>query len=76
MNPFLEAGVTIALGFIGLAMLSVLVSRKANTAGVIQSVASGFGNDMGVAMSPVTGAQMQFSLGYPSSNNLGYMPGS
>lgn len=71
MNPLIEGLVTIAGLVVGLGMVSVLVSKNANTAGVVQSVASGFGNDLGVAMSPVTGANIGFNLSYPSSNSFG-----
>lgn len=71
MHPLVEAGVTIVGLVVGLGVVSVLVSRNANTAGVIQASASGLGNDIGVAMSPVTGAQIQFNLGYPSSHSFG-----
>lgn len=71
-NSIVESISTIALAVIGLAIIAVLVSRKANTAGVIQAGASGLGNDIGAAMSPVTGANISYSLGYPSANNLGY----
>lgn len=70
-NSVIESISTIALAVIGLAIISVLVSKNANTTGVIQAGASGLANNIGVAESPVTGAQMQFSLGYPSSTNLG-----
>lgn len=71
MNPLIEGLVTIAGLVIGLGMVSVLVSKNANTTGVVQSVASGFGNDLGVAMSPVTGANISFNLGYPSGGSFG-----
>lgn len=72
MQEWISAGVTIALAIVGLAFLSVFMSRKSNSVGVIQALASGMGNDMGVAMSPVTGAQPQFNLGYPAPNDMGY----
>ena len=56
MNGLVEAATTIALAVVGLAIVSVLVSNKANTAGVIQAGASGLANNLGVAESPVTGA--------------------
>lgn len=71
MNTFVEGGVTIALAVVGLAMLSVLVSRNAATAQDIQAGASGFGNVLGVAMSPVTGANPNINLGYPGSGGYG-----
>lgn len=71
MHPAIEGLVTIAGLVVGLGMVSVLVSRNANTAGVIQAGASGFGNALGVAMSPVTGANIGFSLAYPTTNSFG-----
>jgi len=76
MRPFFEAGVTIILAIIGLAIVSVLVSRNANTTGVIQASASGLANNLGVAMSPVTGTHLQLSLGYPSPNSYSSSWGS
>jgi hypothetical protein len=70
MHPLIEGGVTIALAVIGLAVVSSLVSPKANTTGVIQAGASGFNNALGVAEAPVTGTSLNLSLGYPSSNSL------
>lgn len=67
MNAFVEGGVTIVMAVIGLAIISVLVSKNANTAGVIQASASGLGNVMGVAQSPVTGTSVPLNLGYPNS---------
>lgn len=70
-NSIVESISTIALAVIGLAIIATLVSRKANTAGVIQASASGLGNDIGVAESPVTGSNISFSLGYPSTSSFG-----
>ena len=66
MNTITEAAVTILLAIVGVAMISVLVSPKAKTAGVIQAGASGFGNALGVAESPVTGSALSINLSYPS----------
>lgn len=76
MNHIVEALTTIALAIVGLAIISVLVSRKAQTPQVIQASASGFANSLGVAESPVTGATTSFSLGYPSENSFGMSFGS
>ena len=70
MHSILESVSTIILAIIGLAMVSVLVSKKANTMGVIQASASGLANNIAVAQSPVTGTQLNLSLGYPSASNL------
>lgn len=72
MNALMEAGVTIALAIVGLAIVAVLVSNKANTTGVIQAGASGFANDLGVAESPVTGASISYTTGYPASNSFAH----
>lgn len=68
MSSIVEAVSTIALAVIGLAIISVLVSRKANTAGVIQASASGLSNAIGVAQSPVTGQSVPLNLSYPSQS--------
>lgn len=65
MNAFMEGAVTIALAVIGLAIVSVVVSKNAQTSSVVQSVASGFGNDIAVAESPVSGANITPNLSYP-----------
>lgn len=66
MDKTLETFYSIAALIAGVAILSVLVSNKANTVGVIQSLASGFGNSLAVAQSPVTGASVTPNLSYPS----------
>ena len=55
MNEILAGAVSIALSIVGLAIIAVLVSNRANTAGVIQAASAGFGNDLLAAVSPVTG---------------------
>lgn len=76
MSQLVEATVTIILAVIGLAMVSVLFSRKANTQGVIQSGASGLGNLLAVAQSPVTGGGVNINLSYPGGGFGGYNPGN
>jgi len=71
MNSMVEAITTIALAVVGLGVVSVLVSRNANTSAVIQAGASGLANNIGVAESPVTGNQVQLMTGYPAANTLG-----
>lgn len=70
MNTIVEAGLTIALAIIGLGLAATLVSKNAQTSNIIQSAASGLGNDIAVAQSPVTGTSVPINLGYPSSNSL------
>ncbi len=63
------------IGIVGLlaavAIVSVLVSKKAQTPQVIQSAGSALGNDMGVAVSPVTGNQYNIDLSYPGESGSG-----
>jgi hypothetical protein len=63
--------VTIATAIVGLAIIAVLVSKKSNTAGVIQAGGSAFGNALGVAEAPVTGASYNIDLSYPGSDLTG-----
>jgi hypothetical protein len=67
MSNLTESVVTIATAIVGVALLALIVSRKSNTAGVIQAAGSAFSNALGVATSPVTGANVGLQLGYPSS---------
>ncbi len=66
-NSMVESVVTILTAIVGVAILALLVSKKSNTAAVIQSAASGFSNALGTAVSPVTGASINFNVGYPST---------
>lgn len=54
----IDAIVSIVTAIIGLGILSVLVSRNANTTGVISAASSGLSADLSAAMSPVTGSSM------------------
>lgn len=71
MNSMVEAVVTIALAIAGVAMLSVLVSKKAQTPQVVQAFGSAYSNALGVAISPVTGQSYSLNLSYPSSSAYG-----
>ena len=71
MNDITKDVAGIAALVIGVAILSVLVSTKSNTTGVIQAAASGFGNILSVATSPVTGGGSAPNLSYPSAAGLG-----
>lgn len=51
----MERIVTIAVAIIGVATLAVLVSKNANTAGVIKSAGGAFSQALATAVSPVTG---------------------
>ncbi len=66
MNSLTETVVTIATAIVGVAILALIVSRKSNTAGVLQAAGSAFNNALGVAISPVTGQGYSTNLGYPA----------
>ena len=46
---------SIAAMIVGLAIIAVLVSSKAQTGNVISAAAKGFASDIGAAVKPVTG---------------------
>ena len=54
-NQLVNSVVTVAVAIIGVAIIAVLVSRNANTSGVISSASSGFSQALSTAISPVTG---------------------
>lgn len=45
----------VAVGIIGVAIISVIISHDSNTAGVIQAAGSALSTDIQAAVSPVTG---------------------
>lgn len=71
MNQLTEAVLTIVTAIIGVAVLALLISPKAKTSEVIQSAASGIGNMLGVAQSPVTGNKVNIDTSYPSAGAFG-----
>ncbi len=72
-HPYVDALVTILALIIGVASLSVILSPKAKTTGVIQATASGFVNSLATAMSPVTGEHVNIRSDYPNSGGDGFM---
>lgn len=72
MNALTEGLVTVVMAIIGLAMLSVILSRNSNTAGVIQAGASGLGNTIGAATASITGEDLPISFAYPNSLGFGF----
>jgi hypothetical protein len=58
--------VSVLIAVVGVALISVLVSKNADTSGVITSGGNAFGNILGVAISPVMGG------GSRSSMTMGY----
>lgn len=67
MNELVNASVSIALAIVGVALLAVLVSRNANTAGVIGAAGSAFSGGLLAAEAPVLGGTLgQSTYGYGS----------
>lgn len=56
--------VTVATAIVGLAIIAVLVSKNANTSGVISAGGSAFTSAIGAAVSPVTGGSGLGSIGF------------
>jgi hypothetical protein len=52
-EKFIAAGVTILVGIVGVAALSVLVSRNSQTVNVITQATTGFKNALCTALSPI-----------------------
>ena len=55
MDQLWTSLVSIATAIVGVAILALIVSKNSNTSGVINAATQGFGYDLGVAVSPVTG---------------------
>lgn len=64
-----EPIVTIVAGIIGVALVAVLVSQKANTSGVFAAAGGAFSNAISAAVSPVTGNSAAPNVNAGSSNN-------
>ncbi len=58
MNRWLEQIVVVLTAIVGLAMLSVLVSKNAQTGNIITTAGTAFANAIGAAVSPVTGGNI------------------
>jgi hypothetical protein len=56
MDQFWTSLVTIATAIVGVAIIAVLVSQKAQTGNVISAAGQAFANDLSAATGPVTGA--------------------
>lgn len=64
MNGIGEAIASIAAAIIGLAIISVIVSKNANTSGVLQAGGSALGGLIQAAVSPVSNSSgNQFGIG-------------
>lgn len=63
MNNTWAGIVTILVAIIGVATLAVLVSKQANTAGVIRAGTGGFADMLRAATSPLSGGYSNVGLG-------------
>jgi hypothetical protein len=54
-DSLITAVVTVLMAIVGVAIIAVLVSKNANTTGVISAGAAGFSQSLGTALSPVVG---------------------
>jgi hypothetical protein len=73
MNSTVSAAVAVIGGIVGLAIVAVLVSQKAQTSGVIQAAGSALSGIIGAAVGPITGSTASSTLGNPlglGSGNL------
>lgn len=59
---FEELVSSVVVAIIGLAIVAVLVSKRANTASVIQASGSSLGGLIAAAVSPITGAAVPNSV--------------
>lgn len=69
MSKTLELLGTLFAVATGVAIVSLLISNNAQTAGIIQSLFSGLSNSVAVAESPVTGTTVTPNLSYPTATN-------
>jgi hypothetical protein len=75
MGDHLIASVTsIAVAIVGVAIIAVLVSRNANTSGVIGAAGQAFAGALGAAEAPVTGSSAAggFGLNTFTGGGVGY----
>lgn len=70
-DRFIEMLLSIFTVAAGVAIVALVVSKKSNTTGVIQSWFSGNSNLLAVAASPVTGAKVKINTSYPSQSLVG-----
>lgn len=54
-NELITSVVTVLTAIVGVAIIATLVSKNANTAGVITAGGSAFSQSLSTALSPVTG---------------------
>lgn len=60
---FGDSVITVITAIIGVAIIAVLVSKQANTSGVLQSAGAAFSQVLGAAVNPVSNASGLGNLG-------------
>ncbi len=71
MNELVNGAVTVAIAIVGVALLAVLVSKNANTVGVIGASAQGFSNSLLAAEAPVLSGGAFGGIGSLGNNQYG-----
>lgn len=71
MSQIMNGIIMIAMAIIGVAILAVLVSQKANTSAVLGAASNAFSGALGAAEAPVTGQTIGGGLGSISLPNFG-----
>lgn len=69
-DQLIAAVTTVLMAIVGVAIIATLVSKNANTAGVISAGASGFSQSLGTALSPVAGSGSMGSFSGGAGINL------
>jgi hypothetical protein len=72
MNQLVNSMTVLLSAVIGVAILSVIVSKNANTTSVISSASQGFEGILNAAEGPITGAGAGMGLGTLGSNQYGF----
>ena len=73
-DQLISSVVTVLTAIVGVAIIAVLVSKKANTSGVISAGGNAFSQALGTAVGPITGYTPQSSgMGFGGVSDLNYM---
>jgi hypothetical protein len=74
-DQLISSVVTVLTAIIGVAIIAVLVSQKANTSGVISAGGNAFSGALATAIGPITGYTPQSSglgIGFGGASELSY----
>lgn len=72
-DQLITSVVTVLTAIIGVAIIAVLVSQKANTSGVITASGNAFTGALNAAISPITGSSgSALGLGFGGASQLTY----